>query len=215
LNHDARIAGTSSASNLRADDVPDLLAQQLATRHWAVAECFIPLDRIAALRGEGETLEGEGRFQTAGIGREALERRDVRGDLILWLEDGNAPQAERLVQRELEALRYAINATTYLGLYEFEGHYASYPSGAGYARHLDRFRDGGERVVSLVLYLNDGWTAEDGGELCLYPRPAEDVVRIPPRGGTLVCFLSEQVPHEVLPTRRTRRSLTGWYKRRA
>lgn len=215
MSHEARIAGPFEASQAHGSDASDQLALQLAKHHWAVVECFLPLERIAALRGEAETLEREGRFRTAGIGREALERQDVRGDLILWLEDGNAPDAGRLLRHELEALRYAINAATYLGLYEFEGHYASYPPGTGYARHVDRFRDGGERVVSLVLYLNDDWTAEDGGELCLYPSPTEGAVRIEPRGGTLVCFLSEEISHEVLPVRRTRRSLTGWYKRRA
>ena len=180
-----------------------------------MVESFLPAQRSAALRYEAVTLQDEGRFTTAGVGHAALQRHEVRGDRILWLEHGNAPQAQRCVQHELEALRYAINASTYLGLYEFEGHYACYPAGARYARHLDRFQDGGERVVSLVLYLNEAWTAEDGGELCLYPAGMEQGVKIQPQEGTLVCFLSEQVPHEVLPARRARLSLTGWYKRRA
>jgi SM-20-related protein len=215
VSHAARIVGASDASAVGTSDALALLAQQLAAQAWGVVGSFIPQERIAALRDEMETLESEGRFERAGVGRGARERQEVRGDLILWLGDGDAPQAEHLLQHELEALRSAINAATYLGLYEFEGHYAAYPAGAGYARHLDRFQDGGERVVSLVLYLNDGWSAEDGGELCLYPGATEDVDRIQPQGGTLVCFLSEQIPHEVLPARRTRRSLTGWYKRRA
>lgn len=215
MSREARIAGAFSGLPVPGGTASDQLAQQLAIRHWAALGSFLPVERSVALRREAETLQDEGRFTKAGVGREGLERHEVRGDRILWLENGNAPQAERCVQHELETLRYTINAFTYLGLYEFEGHYACYPAGARYARHFDRFQDGGERVVSLVLYLNEAWTTEDGGELCLYPAGMEEGVKIQPQAGTLVCFLSEQVPHEVLPSRRARLSLTGWYKRRA
>jgi SM-20-related protein len=101
-------------------------------------------------------------------------------------------------------------------LQDFEGHYAAYPAGAGYARHMDRLRGDDRRVVSLVLYLNDAWDPEDGGELCLYSGEgeAQPAARLAPRGGTLVCFLSAHVPHEVMATRRTRWSLSGWFRRR-
>jgi len=35
-----------------------------------------------------------------------------------------------------------------------------------------------------------------------------------PTGGTLVLFLSERFAHEVLPAKRERLSLTGWFKSR-
>lgn len=68
-------------------------------------------------------------------------------------------------------------------------------------------------MVSLVLYLNDAWLPEQGGELRLYldERRHQDVL---PLGGSLVCFLSGQLPHEVLPATRERLSLTGWFRRR-
>jgi SM-20-related protein len=68
-------------------------------------------------------------------------------------------------------------------------------------------------MLSCVLYLNDGWRAEDGGALRLYlPTRHCDVL---PRAGTLVAFLSERFEHEVLPAQRERLSLTGWFRRRA
>ncbi|HSN17894.1 MAG TPA: 2OG-Fe(II) oxygenase [Gammaproteobacteria bacterium] len=170
------------------------------------------------LRAEAERLRADGAFRAAGIGHMADRRTDVRGDEIFWLEKGaGTPEAQRLVHGEIAALQRAINEETYLGLDEFEGHYAAYPPGSAYARHLDRFREDNQRVVSLVLYLNEAWTEEAGGELCLYGSPDAQTpaARIQPQGGTLVCFLSEQVPHEVLIARRTRLSLTGWFRRRA
>jgi SM-20-related protein len=63
-----------------------------------------------------------------------------------------------------------------------------------------------------VLYLNEGWRAEDGGALRLYlPDGPHDVSPCAP---TLVAFLSERFEHEVLPARRERLSLTGWFGRR-
>lgn len=192
------------------------MAQALAERNWVCCPDFLPQDHVAALRREAEALRGNGRFHPAGIGHVAERHVDIRGDDILWVEE-QTPLAQALQQQELARLKDAINSTLYLGLHDFEGHYAAYPSGAGYARHVDRFRGDGRRVLSVVLYLNDAWEPEDGGELCLYAdETARDpALRVSPQGGMLICFLSEYVPHEVLPTRRTRWSLSGWFRRRA
>jgi SM-20-related protein len=114
----------------------------------------------------------------------------------------------------LAALRLALNAGLFLGLFTFEGHYAIYPRGAFYRRHRDRFRDDDARVLSCVLYLNQDWTANDGGCLRIHIDDGEqcDVL---PVGGTLVCFRSECFEHEVLPATRDRLALTGWFRRRA
>jgi SM-20-related protein len=190
------------------------LAHAFNGRDWILQEGFLPCDRVAALRSEAERLRGSGAFHAAGIGHGAERRADIRGDEILWFDAEAAPLASALVTRELEALRRAVNAATYLGLEDFEGHYAAYPPGAGYARHVDGFSEGNRRALSLVLYLNETWSAEDGGALRLHPE-GEPAVTVLPQGGTLVCFLSERVPHEVLPAGRTRFSLAGWFRRRA
>ena len=114
----------------------------------------------------------------------------------------------------MDGLRQALNRGLYLGLEDFECHFALYPPGAFYQKHLDRFRDDDRRTVSAVLYLNDDWQPQDGGELRLYlPDGAER--EVPPLGGSLVLFLSSDFPHEVLPANRERLSLTGWFRRRA
>jgi SM-20-related protein len=69
-------------------------------------------------------------------------------------------------------------------------------------------------VLSCVLYLNREWGPEDRGQLRLY-RPGAAPLDIPPQGGTLVTFLSDRFEHEVVPARRERLSLTGWFRRRA
>ena len=190
------------------------IADGLRQRDWIVREGFLSPARVAALVREALNLKEAGKFRAAGIGRDGERHAEIRGDEILWFGDERTPEAARLVSEELEPLRLAINAAHYLGLEDFEGHYAAYAPDAAYARHLDVFQAGNRRVVSLVLYLNEAWSADDGGALQLYPE-AHPPVTVVPSAGTLACFLSERVPHEVRPARRTRWSLTGWFRRRA
>ena len=125
--------------------------------------------------------------------------------------DASPAQAEYL--DFIETLRHRLNRELYLGLNGFEGHYATYGPGARYARHLDRFRDDDARVVSCILYLNPDWQEDDGGQLRL-ETGAGTHVEVMPEAGTLATFLSDRFWHEVLPSRRLRRSVTGWLLRR-
>lgn len=64
-----------------------------------------------------------------------------------------------------------------------------------------------------MVYLNPGWLPDDGGELVLYSDEAEQgSLRVMPAFGTLVVFLSEYSPHDVLPTQRDRYSIAGWFR---
>jgi SM-20-related protein len=159
-----------------------------------------------------------GEFQPAAIGKLAGRRIDpsVRGDSICWLDPRVSGDAVKHCFDHFERLRLAINVQCYLGLFEFEAHFSHYAAGSHYAKHLDQFASGAERIVSCVLYLNQEWTAEDGGELRLYlDESASRHVDIAPKGGTLITFLSDRFYHEVRPARRKRWSLTGWFRKRS
>jgi SM-20-related protein len=69
-------------------------------------------------------------------------------------------------------------------------------------------------LLSVVLYLNEGWQSQWGGRLRLWPDPDAQVVatEVEPRAGTLVAFLSEKIPHEVLAATRERYSIAGWFR---
>jgi SM-20-related protein len=190
--------------------VDAIAANGLAVLRRAVAD---PL--VEGLRDAARARDAAGEFRAAGVGRAAarVERPQIRGDRIRWLEAEGARPAESALFAWLERLRLVVNEALFLGLLEFEGHYAIYPPGAGYARHVDRFRDDDARVLTLILYLNEAWTAAQGGALRIVQDDgaARDVL---PEGGTLVAFLAERFPHEVLPTTRERLAFTGWYRRR-
>jgi SM-20-related protein len=183
-------------------------------RGWAVEAAFLPAAAIEALRIEAQRRVTAGEFQVAGVGRGAarVERGDIRGDRILWLDEHAGCAVEAPLWRALAALRAGVNEALFLGLDSFEGHYALYPPGAFYRRHRDRFRDDDARVISCALYLNEDWSDEDGGALRLHlPEGAHDIT---PVGGTLACFIAERFEHEVLPCARERLAVSGWFRRR-
>lgn len=93
-------------------------------------------------------------------------------------------------------------------------HFALYAPNAFYKRHLDQHKNQDTRVLTVVTYLNESWEDSDGGELQIYLEHGQ-TVKVKPRAGTLVCFLSSEYEHEVLPAKRERASLTGWFRKRA
>ncbi len=188
----------------------------IADARFAIVPDFLPAPVVASLAAEARRRDASGEFRAARIGRgkDRVERSDIRSDRTLWLDEYSPAPAERLLWSALETLRVGLNESTYLGLFAFEGHYALYPPGAFYRRHRDCLRDDDARVLSCVIYLNEAWTAADGGALRVHVS-AGDARDILPDGGTLVCFLADRYDHEVLPATRERLAVTGWFRRRS
>ncbi len=187
----------------------NLVAADLAATGIAVLPGFVRPDEVRRLRRAARLVEG---WHAAGVGRAEgrIAAPEIRGDHIAWLEPEIAGALGRWLAR-LDRMRVAINRRTFAGLYEWEGHVAHYPPGAGYHRHRDRFRDQPGRVVSTVLYLNEDWTEPDGGQLRVWS-DRSTFSDIEPLGGTLVAFWSEDVEHAVLPTTADRWAITGWFR---
>jgi len=165
------------------------------------------------LRADLNELIEADRLHQAGIGRDSdfhLDR-SIRGDRVFWLTRDRPAQQEFL--ERMERLRLALNRSLFLGLFEFEAHYAHYPPGARYRRHYDSFRGAANRLVSSVTYLTENWQPGDGGELVIYAGESDRIeATVEPRAGTFVLFLSEEVPHEVLPSHTHRTSIAGWFR---
>lgn len=199
---------TSDVSKLSA------IVDDLASQGWSQQADFLPAELVSALAAECRRRAGDGQLNPAGVGRGGtLEVREaIRGDHIRWLEPGESSVCDRYLDT-MDALRQAINQGLFIGLEDYECHFALYPPGAFYRRHLDRFRDDDRRAVSAVIYLNQDWQPGDGGELRMF-LDDQRVHDVAPTAGTLVVFLSGDVPHEVLAAGRERLSLTGWFRRR-
>lgn len=196
----------------------DRICAAIAREGYAAEANFLPQATIAALANEARERDAAGEFHAAGVGHGSahVQRSDIRGDRVLWLDQSLASPAQQPLWQALEALRLALNETLLLGLFSFEAHYALYPQGTFYRRHRDLFRSAASsdvRVISCAMYLNENWTLADGGALRIYDD--ERVHDVLPVAGTLACFLSDRFEHEVLPATRERLALTGWFRRRA
>ena len=203
-----------------APDHPLLLriVDDLAAHGWSQQNIFLPETLTRELAGECRKRAAEGELAPAGVGRGPFQevREGIRGDHIQWLEAGQVEVCDRYLEL-MDSLRLALNRGLFLGLEDYESHFALYPPGAFYRKHVDRFRDDDRRMVSAVLYLNQAWLPEHGGQLRMYLKDEvqdETQYDVQPTGGCLVVFLSGEIPHEVMPSTRERLSLTGWFRRR-
>ena len=202
------------------EELLDTIADALVDPGYVVLERVIPHELLDSLLMYFNAMDAD-EFKRAGIGRQAnfQLQEAVRSDHIHWL--GNTAQSEQDVIVQflawMEQIRVGINRRLFLGLFDYESHFARYAAGAFYKKHMDAF--GGHkqgqlnRVLSTVLYLNENWCDSDGGELVLYAEDDDQPLqKISPTFGRLIIFLSEKFPHEVLPATRERKSIAGWFR---
>lgn len=196
--------------------IEESIAEELAVNGYAVTPDFLSPAEVDALINDLRQLQQSGEMRSAGIGKNAEVTQSVRGDFIHWLDETPATSAQQSYLQRLEQLRQACNRTLYLGLFDFEGHFASYPPGAIYRKHLDQFQQDSLRTLTAILYLNRDWQSADGGQLRMYLEGEDESIYrdIEPAAGTLVTFLSARYWHEVLPATRERLSITGWFRTR-
>ncbi|WP_394424060.1 2OG-Fe(II) oxygenase [Vreelandella stevensii] len=211
------IASMDTRPHALAPDAHVALVDALVEQGWYVGKGVIDPALCQALQGELLHLAAHDALDEAGIGRgqQHLLRKDIRGDAIHWLD--RESEAQRHYLDAMAELQRSLNQALFLGLFEYEAHFAHYPAGAFYQRHLDSFRGRANRVISTVGYLTPDWPADGGGEMVIYDPddPSREVARVVPEAGTFACFLSETIPHEVLPTRLPRTSIAGWFRRNA
>ena len=199
------------------DSVLDQISSEIYQNSFAIIDGFIDEEFRKALLEEQTSLIEAGKFRQAGIGsgEKKLVRPEIRSDQVLWMDAESLSPLQAEYWKKVDEIRQILNQRCFLGLRSFEGHFAQYPIGSFYKRHLDQFQQVSYRVVSVILYLNDSWTESDKGVLRMYI-PQEDgseiINDVLPVGGRLVVFLSGEIPHEVLPTKKERISITGWLK---
>lgn len=169
----------------------------------------LPPEVTQALADYEARLGADG-YHAAAVGRgpEQQRNRFVRRNRIHWLDERRPALAPW--RDWSESLRVHLNRRLFMGLFSFESHLAHYRPGDFYRTHVDAFRGEANRMVSLVCYLNADWKDGDGGELILYTD--QGTVTVLPTQGTVVLFLSEEIPHEVKPARRDRYGVAGWYR---
>ncbi len=190
----------------------DEIINAIANRGYIVLNNIIPDKLLTELTTRVKNLDSH-TLKPAAIGRADSQQLNtaIRRDKINWLDNTN--RTDKAFLQLMDALRTAINQSIYLGLFDYEAHYAVYQPGDFYKKHIDALKGKSNRVLSTVLYLNEQWQDKDAGELLLYSDDGKNIIEtVTPHNGTMVIFLSEQFPHEVLAARKTRYSIAGWFR---
>ena len=201
---------------LPGDNRLGAIVDDLSRQGWSWQPGFLPEPLFTALHAEVSVIDAEDDLAPAGIGRETAFQldRSIRRSRIAWM-DGSTPAQAGFLQWA-EQLREAINRLLMIGLFEFEACFAVYRPGGFYDRHLDSFEGARNRVVSLVVYLNEDWQAGDGGALVVWPEgaaaDAEPAARLLPERAGVVLMLSESVPHAVEVTHASRFAIAAWWR---
>jgi len=191
--------------------INDLLIQQ-----YSIVDDFFLPQEVENFRSSLINKYDEEDFKKAAIGNQFNELivKAIRGDFIFWIDEKLANKEEQTFFDKIEHFTDYLNRTCFLGIQEREFHYALYPIGTFYKRHLDTFQNDDSRKLSIVCYLNDeDWLPEYGGELVIYKEGEEDI-NIYPLRGRMVVFESQVLEHEVKPVKQERLSITGWLKTR-
>lgn len=196
----------------------EALINSLSAQGYVICENFLPEQTILALHDEAHKRYANLEMRAAKTGlQNQSQQSNIRGDQIVWLDEQIENSAVQAYFEQMHTLRTLLNQYLFMNLQALETHFAIYPIGGAYQKHLDQFSHGSDakaRQLSSILYLNNDWQADDGGELRLYLNEIE-YLDILPTAGKLVLFLSAQFWHEVRPAKRERVSLTGWFRSRS
>lgn len=183
---------------------------QLAKNDFVFVDDFIPEGMYQRIQNYFQSLLDEKEFSKAAIG--SSEKRQVessiRGDFIYWLDKQEDTELTPLFDLFDEAVA-RLREYLFLSLSDYEFHFALYPPKTRYEKHVDQFHGKNNRVISMLIYLNENWKIGDGGELKIYQDDGREIL-IEPIAKRLLMFKSDTVEHEVLLTNTPRKSLTGW-----
>ncbi|MBT1442932.1 2OG-Fe(II) oxygenase [Shewanella sp. JM162201] len=194
-----------------SESVLDEVADALVARGYVCLDGIIDPQLVSALRDKVFNDDGA-HLRPASIGRGHEQHRnaDIRGDSIRWLS--HECQTDSRYLTLMESLKDGLNRRLYMGLFDYESHYALYRPGAFYKKHVDALKGSQNRILTTVFFMNPDWQSEHGGLLKLYEEDGTPLEDIAPLMGRLVIFLSERFPHEVLPTEVDRASIAGWFR---
>ena len=176
---------------------------------WVWLPNFLSHDLNATLLHEAQH---QANLTPAGIGRQSAHQlnQQIRRDATQWFDGQSAAQQSYLAL--MAQLQQAFNRRCFLGLFDFECHFARYNEGDYYQKHVDAFSGRSNRVLTTVSYLN---SVSAGGELALYDEHDQLIDKFLPTERSLLLFESERFPHEVLPALDVRYSIAGWFRKNA
>lgn len=206
--------GKSMETNLVENERIEKIITSVADKGIYIEESFLSKNLIPVITTWFDDLTLNGEFKKAKIGSSSETSLNtlVRNDEIYWINE--YPDYLIDLKNFITKLMFEINSNLFLNLKRGEFHLSQYPKGHFYTKHLDQSKLTKSRLITFLLYLNPEWANDDQGELIVYDPTDTDkqLLKVTPTWGKLVIFRSDQFFHEVRPTVKIRRALSGWYR---
>ena len=177
---------------------------KLVNEGWIIIDEVFENKALLALQAESGFIDYRDAQLTDGI-----RVSDIRGDKIRWITKDFFAGFYYL--DSINQLAAVLNRALFAGIRHSEAHYACYPVGFGYQWHRDNPVERDERVISAVFYLNDDWSADDGGALELIDNQGH-AHKVMPAANRLIIFDSN-LKHQVQIAHRQRYSIATWMRR--
>ncbi len=190
---------------------PAHISDEIYHHGFHVIDDFLNLEHYHALRKTMQEVHRQGSFTQAKIGQNKTHNLTIRTDKIFWLDKRNGNEPINAFFTEIDKICATLNQSLFLGLIDYEAHFAVYQPNSFYKKHVDQFATTQDRRISCVYYLNVDWQEAFGGELQLYDKTDQPLTKIMPLGNRFVCFNSD-LPHEVCTAYQTRYSIATWLK---
>ncbi len=193
----------------------ELLIKSFIETKVGISDNFLSKSLSKILQENIKQLNDEGRLVNAGTGNRKDKNQDkkIRGDKIFWIEKKNKFENEKEFIEQIEDFIDYINKTCFTNIKSYEFHYSLYETGTFYKIHKDQFKSDNSRKFSLISYLNENWSEEDGGQLLIYQENGlPKIKKISPNTCKAVFFQSDELEHEVTTTNKERMSISGWLK---
>ena len=139
------------------EEVLDRISAEIYQNSYVIINDFIDEEFRKALLIEQTELLDKGMFRHAAVGKGGQKqvRTEIRSDEVLWMDQENLSPLQAAYWEKIEQIRQVLNQRCFLGLRSFEGHFARYPIGSFYKKHLDQFHAVPHRVVTVIVYLNE------------------------------------------------------------
>ena len=177
---------------------------KLSLDGWIIIDEIFANKALIALQNESGFIDYRDAQLTAGV-----RLSHIRGDKIRWINDNFLAGCYYL--QSIDQLSSSLNRALYTGIRHVEAHYACYPLGFGYQWHSDNPVGRDERVISAVFYLNDDWSADDGGAVEIIDNYGVHH-EVMPVANRLIIFNSN-LQHQVQTAHRQRYSIATWMRR--
>ena len=191
----------------RTNDLEQLM-QKVDDAGWGITS----LDPMLAeqLLARFNQVQEQGLLKSATITQGAgSDSKTIRNDLTYWLEKEHHP-TEALVLAGLDEVLQSLKSFFRISLTHLECHFAYYPKGHFYKKHIDQTAENNKRFFSFVIYLNPDWKENDGGKLVGFEND-QKIFEVLPHFGQMIVFKSD-IPHEVEMSFNERRSIAGWFR---